>query len=274
MYGGAAASRPDPVEAQLTPSVWSPSFEPLFLGLTLVAAVLYFRAARAEPPPRGRVALFALGLVLIAGALNSPLETISDHYLLLFHLLQNVMIADWAPPLLLLGLTPAMRRGLADRGGTFLRTLTRPRLALLLWLSAWYGVHVPALYDWALRTQWPLNIEHALLIGAGLVFWWPLLEPAPRRLSTDGTLAYLGIAFITSPWLSLALIFTSRPLYGFYVHAPRLWGLSATTDQNLGGMLMNAELTAILFVLFAYHLLRLLSEEERAQRALDGAPVP
>lgn len=246
------------------------SFEPLFLVLAAGAAIAYARAARRHRPSRRRIAAFATGLLLIAATLDSPLETISDHYLLLIHLLQNAMIADWAPPLLLLGLTPGMRRALGLRGGRGFRLLTEPAVALPLWLAAWYGVHIPAFYDWALRSGWPLNLEHAILILAGLCFWWPLLEPPPRRLGTGQTLGYLGIAFLTSPWLSLALIFTARPLYGFYAEAPRLWGLSVTEDQNLGGILMNAELTLIFFVLLAYHLLHLLAEEERLQREIDA----
>ena len=61
--------------------------------------------------------LFAFGIALVAVPLNSPLETIAVHYLLVIHLLQNVMIADWAPPLLILGLTPAMRARVARAGG-------------------------------------------------------------------------------------------------------------------------------------------------------------
>ena len=253
-----------------TPPPSSFSFEPLFLALAVVAAVLYVRAARRARPSNWRIAAFATGLLLVAVTLNSPLETISDHYLLLIHLLQNAMIADWAPPLLLLGLTVEMRQALALRGGRPLRRLTEPTVALLFWLAAWYGVHVPGFYDWALRTGWPLNLEHGVLIAAGLCFWWPLLEPPPRRLTAGPTLAYIGVAFLTSPWLSLALIFTARPLYGFYAHASRLWGLSATEDQNLGGILMNAELTSIFFVLLGYHLLHLLAEEERLQQELDA----
>ena len=92
------------------PDPYSASFEPLFLALALLAAVLYLRAARAERPPWWRIALFVSGLVLIAGALNSPLETLAAHYLLIVHLLQNVMIADWAPALLVLGLAWKRRR--------------------------------------------------------------------------------------------------------------------------------------------------------------------
>jgi cytochrome c oxidase assembly factor CtaG len=253
------------------PAWYSFSFEPLFLVLAVAAGYGYFRLARTiERPSRARAAIFALGLVLIAFSLNSPLETIAVHYLLVIHLLQNVMIADWAPPLLVLGLTPAMRDAVAARGGRPFALLTRPLFALPFWLVVWYGVHLPPFYDWALRHGWPLNIEHGLLILAGLVFWWPVFAHEPQRVSTPIRLAYLGAAYIGSAFLSLALIFSGRAFYAFYEHAPRLWGLSPSKDQNLGGILMNAEQMLVFFAALSYFLLRLLSEEEESQRALES----
>jgi cytochrome c oxidase assembly factor CtaG len=250
------------------------SFEPLFLVLTLAAAVLYIRDVRRSPreerPGAGRITVFALGLLLIAVPVDSPLETLSAHYLLLAHLLQNALIADWGPPLLILGLTPAMRRDLARAAGRPLELITRPVPALALWLVVWYGVHLPAFYDWALDHDWPLNLEHLALVAAGLVFWWTILGE-PKRLEPLGTLAYLGVAFLTAPWLSLAYIFASHPFYSFYEHAPRLWGLSPIRDQNLAGILMNAEQTSIFFIALAWQLLRVLAEEEAAQRHMDAA---
>jgi cytochrome c oxidase assembly factor CtaG len=246
------------------------TFEPAFLVLGALAAILYVRAARREHPGGGRIAVFFLGLALSTVPVNSPLETISAHYLLLAHLLQNALIADWGPPLLILGLTPAMRRGVAAACGRPLELVTRPVIALPLWLLVWYGVHLPVFYDWALRDSWPLTLEHLLLVAAGLVFWWAILGE-PKRLSSLGILAYLGIAFITAPWLSLAYIFASHPYYSFYAEAPRLWGMSPTRDQNLAGILMNAEQTSIFFVALAWMLLRVLAEEDEAQRRLDAA---
>lgn len=249
-------------------------FEPLFLVLAAGAVVAYVRAFRAAPagerPGRGRVWVFGLGVALVALPLNSPLETLSAHYLLLIHLLQNALIADWGPPLMILGLSPSMRAALSRRGGRALAELTRPAVALPLWLVVWYGVHVPPFYDWALRLGWPLNLEHLLLVVAGLVFWWPVFA-VPRRMEPLGVLAYLGLGFLSAPWLSLAYIFSSHAFYGFYEHAPRLWGLSPVKDQNLAGILMNADQTSIFFVAFAWHLLRVLAEEEEAQRARDAA---
>jgi putative membrane protein len=253
------------------PAATSFSFEPLFLVLAAAAVYGYVRLARTvERPGWFRATLFGLGIALIAGSLNSPLETIAIHYLLGVHLLQNVMVADWAPPLLVLGLTPAMRNAVAERAGRPLEVLTRPKVALPLWLAVWYGVHLPAFYDFALRHTWLLNVEHALLIFAGLVFWWPVFAELPQHLSSAVRLVYLGAAYVGSAFLSLALIFSSTAFYGFYEAAPRLWGLSPEKDQNLGGILMNGEQMIVFFAALSYFLLRLLSEEEDAQRALEG----
>jgi putative membrane protein len=241
------------------PAPWSFSWEPLFLALAVVAASVYARAARAARPSAARVVVFALGLALVVAALCSPLETIARHYLLLFHLLGNVMIADWAPPLLILGLTPEMRASIARRGGRPLGRITQPWVSLPVWLGVWYLVHLPGFYDYALRHIWALNVEHALLIAAGLLFWWTVFGGV---LSTAGTLAYLGVAFVASAFLGLAFIFSSSAFYDFYKDAPRLWGLSATKDQNLGGILMNAEQTVVFLAALSYFLVRLLDEED------------
>jgi putative membrane protein len=242
----------------MTPSPTSFSFEYVFLGLAVGAGALYVWAARRDPPGRWRAISFGTGLFLVAASLNSPLETIAAHYLLLMHLLQNALIADVAPPLLVLGLTLAMQAGIARLGGRPLEVVTQPKVALPVWLAAWYGTHAAGFYDWALRSGWALNIEHGILIVAGLLFWWPLLA---GRLSPPAALAYLGAGFATSVFLGLALIFSSRPFYSFYEDAPRLWGFSASRDQNLGGVLMNSEQTIVFLVAIGWFLWRLLEEE-------------
>lgn len=222
-------------------SATSFSWEPAFLVLCAAAAVAYVRAG-------GRSWFFWLGLFLVAASLNSPLETIAAHRLLMIHLLQNALIADIAPLFVLLGMTPAMRGLLRIRA----------RYALPIWLLAWYGTHLANFYDWALRTSWALQLEHAILVAAGLVFWWPIVA---RRLSTPASLAYLGVAFVGSSFLGLALIFSTTPLYSFYEHTPRLWGLSPARDQNLGGILMNGEQTLVFLLAIGYFVWRLLEEE-------------
>lgn len=244
----------------MSPSPTSFSFELFFIGAAAAAVAGYVWAARHDRPSTWRAWIFGIGAFLVAASLNSPLETIAAHYLLLMHLLQNALIADIAPPLLVLGLTPAMQATVARGGGRALATLTRPQVALPIWLVVWYGTHAAGFYNWALRSGWGLNIEHGLLIAAGLLFWWPVLT---GRLSTPGALAYLGVGFATSAFLGLALIFSPTPFYSFYEHAPRLWGFSASRDQNLGGVLMNSEQTAVFVVAIGYFLWRLLEEEHQ-----------
>jgi putative membrane protein len=231
------------------------SFEPAFLVLCAAAAVAYAR----RHPTGWRVASFATGLFLVAASLNSPLETIAAHRLLLIHLVQNALIADVAPPLILLGLTPAMREWLGRHGADRVRA----RYALPAWLAAWYGTHIAGFYNWALDTGWALNIEHAVLIAGGLLFWWPLVA---ERISVPGGLAYLGTGFVASSFLGLAFIFSSRPFYSFYEHAPRLWGLSPARDQNLGGIVMNGEQTIVFLLAIGWYVWRLLEEEDERGR--------
>jgi cytochrome c oxidase assembly factor CtaG len=240
------------------------SFEPLYLVLVAVAAVGYVWAARTDRPERWRATSFGAGLFLVAASLNSPLETIAAHRLLLVHLLQNALIADIAPLLVLIGLTPAMRASLDRRGAHYIRA----RYALPAWLLAWYGTHLAGFYNWALESGWALNVEHGLLIAGGLLFWWPIVS---GRLSTPAGIAYLGAGFVASSFLGLALIFSSRPFYSFYVHAPRLWGLSPARDQNLGGILMNAEQTIVFLIAIGWYVWRLLEEEHVS--AADGSPA-
>jgi cytochrome c oxidase assembly factor CtaG len=230
------------------------SFEPLFLALAAAAGALYWRAARGEDVAWWRAAAFGSGLFLIAASLNSPLETIADHYLLFIHLLQNALIADVAPLLVVLGLTPRMRGALSRRGLDRLRT----RWILAIWLGAWYCTHFAVFYDWALRTGWGLNVEHGILIAAGLLFWWPIVS---GRLTPATGLAYLAVAFVGSSFLGLAYIFSSSPFYAFYEHAPRLWGFSHVRDQNLGGIFMNAEQTLVFLLAIGWFVVRLLDEE-------------
>ncbi len=235
--------------------------------LAAVAVVLYVRAWRRRPGPAWRAACFGAGIALIVGALNSPLETIAIQYLVLIHLLQNVMISDWAPPLLLIGLTPAMTAAIARRGGSLLETITQPAITLPTWLVAWYVIHIGPVYDTLVRSSVLLGLEHAVLIGVGILFWWPVLCDTPRSVPTLVRIGYVLAAFVFSAFLGLALTF-SPPLYGYYEDRPRLWGISAVQDQNLGGILMSTEQAVVFFSAIVWLLVRLLREEAEAEERL------
>jgi len=250
------------------PSPWRFSFEPAFVLLAAIAVVIYVRTWRQAPGPWWRAASFAGGVALVVGALNSPLGTIATEYLVLFHLLQNVMISDWAPPLLLIGLTPEMRAALARRGGRPFAWLTRPAIALPVWLVGWYVVHLGGVYDAAVRDPYLLALEHAFLIAIGLLFWWPVVCDVPRVVATLTRIGYVFAAFVLSAFLGLALTF-SPPVYDYYESLPeRLWGIGAQKDQNLGGILMSTEQALVFFAAIVWLLVRLFREEAEAEEQL------
>jgi cytochrome c oxidase assembly factor CtaG len=128
---------------------------------------------------------------------------------------------------------------------------------------AWYGIHLAIFYDFALRNPWALNVEHAVLIAVGLLFWWPVLAEEPHDVSVPVKIGYLGAAFVGSVFLGLGLTFSETPFYDFYAEAPRLWGLSPSQDQNFGGILMNAEQAAVFLAAILYFVVRLMPDEER-----------
>jgi putative membrane protein len=240
------------------------AFEPLYVVVGVVAVVVYAASARAHP--RGaRPLVFGAGVALVVGALNSPLEHLAEHSLLSAHLLQNAMIADWAPPALILGLSPAMRASFARACGRPLLVATSLPVALALWLCAWYLVHLPLPFDAALRHPIWLNLEHAVLIGAGLIFWWPVIAAAPRRNSTASRLAYLLAGSLLSGPLGFVYLFMVHPLYGYYVHQPRVWSIGPLWDQHLGGIVMNVEQSIVFFVAVAWLFVRWIAEDEDAR---------
>ena len=226
---------------------WQLQSDPEWAVAIVIAAVDYALVVRTfgrrgSPTPAWRRCCFAAGLGLIAIGLLSPLEHLALTSLLSAHLLQNVILADWAPPLLVLGLTPAMMA--AAEKHAWVRAVTMPPVALALWLAAWYALHLPAVYGYALEHRWALGLEHLAFLGSGLAFWWAVVSPG--RMRAHSRMLFLFAAFIAAAPVSFALAFT-QPAYDFYEHAPKLWGLSPLEDQQIGAIGMAIEQAVILF---------------------------
>ena len=232
------------------------------LVLVPVLAVGYALAVSRFGAPQWRVAAFAAGLALILAAFTTPLQTLALHYLLTAHLLQNVVLAEWAPVLLLLGLPAAAAGRLARRRP--IAFLTNPFVALPLWLATTFTWHLPWAYDAALRRPGSLLlVEHLCYLGAGLALWWPVLQDAPHRLTDGGRAAYLFAAFVLASPLGLLLALLPDSIYPFYEHAARrVWGLSPLGDQQLAGVTMAAEQAVVFFAACAFYFSRFLVAEE------------
>jgi cytochrome c oxidase assembly factor CtaG len=251
---------------------WQLVFDPEWaIGLVIVAVdyavVVRSYERRGRPVSWQRRLAFAGGLAVVALALFSPIEHLALTSMLSFHLLQNVMLGDWAPPLFLLGLTTAMTASLARR--RWVAVLANPSFALGLWLTVWYVTHVPAVYDYALRHQWALGFEHLAFLISGLAFWWP--EIVSGYLSPIGKITYLAVAFLAISPLDLFVYLANHPLYNFYEHTPKLGGISALADQQIAGVAMAIESNVVLLTVIVFALMRLLAEEPAPHGPADAA---
>jgi putative membrane protein len=241
-----------------SPGSWHASWEEI-AALVFVAFV-YGAAVRPHAISNLRRRAFDLALLIALAALVSPLATLALYYFLWAHLLQNVALAEWAPALAVLGLSPAAAAVLARRRA--FAAATHPLVALPLWLAA-YGVwHVPALYDAALRHRAVLDLEHGSYVVTGFLLWWPVFQSVPHRLPSGAKAAYLFSAFVLASPLGLVLALLPNPIYGFYEDAPRLWGVSPLTDQQIGGVVMAVSEAVLFFGVFAYFFVRFMAEED------------
>jgi putative membrane protein len=132
-------------------------------------------------------------------------------------------------------------------------------VAGLVYALALWGWHVPAAYEAALAHPVAHDLEHLSFFGAAVVFWWPVVNPAPRSRGPRGGLyygvriGYLVLATAQNTLLGAILGLTERVLYPSYARDSGLFGLSPVDDQALGGGIMwsggHMYLVAILVLL-------------------------
>jgi putative membrane protein len=186
-------------------------------------------------------AYFGAGLVVVWLALETPLDTLADRYLMSAHMAQHMLLIVVAPPLLLLGLSPAMAAALLRIPG--LRRLTQPIPALALYAACMIGWHLPSLYMLGLQNQAVHIVEHLAFLAAGTLFWWPLIRAtgsqAGRRLEVPQMVVYLLAGMVPMMAVSLPLQFSRQLFYPLYGSSPRLIpGITPVVDQTIAGAIM------------------------------------
>jgi cytochrome c oxidase assembly factor CtaG len=255
----------------VAPPPWS--FEPSWdeVAFVLIVAVGYAVAVRRFGAPRWRLLAFAAAMLLVLAAVVSPIATVALHYLVSAHLLQNVMLAEWAPALLVLGVSAPLAARLVRLPG--FPTLTYPLVALPLWIALYAAWHIPAAYDGALEHAALLRLQHLAYLVAGFLLWWPVFQDEPHRISNGGRALYVFAAFLFASPLGLLLALLPSSIYDFYEDAPRLWGLDPLTDQQIAGVIMAGSEAIVFFAVFAVFVLRWLADEE-AGGASDSARSP
>ena len=235
----------------MDPYAWSWNVEALLLVPAMTAG--YFWLLRGTPAPGWRIACWLGAMVLLLAVTITPIETISLEYLLSVHLIQNVVLAEWAPLLAVLAIPPALAARVPR---------VPPLPALAVWLVN-YGVwHLPWIYDAALRHPHSLlHLEHALYFLTGLALWWPVVHGA---MTAGAKAVYVFAAFLLASPIGLMMALVPDPIYDFYADAPRLWGLSPILDQQIAGVSMAAAEAIVFFAVFAFFFARFFAEQDAA----------
>ena len=218
------------------------------IGCVLWVAAYYHIIVRWRPdgeaPASGmQQVAFVGGTVLLFLSLNGPLHDLSDNFLFSAHMVQHLVITLIVPPLWLLGLPSWSLRRVLRRPAVLAtaRALTGPIVAFAVYNVVFIGWHFPALYNWALENHNAHILQHMLFIGAATLMWWPVVDPVPEleRIQTPVRLLYMAALGIPMSIVSAIITFAEHAMYPWYEAAPRVFeSLSATDDQQLGGVIM------------------------------------
>lgn len=223
----------------------------------LVAGALYLRGwrlARITRPrelPAWRAICFFAGLFSVWLALASPLDAL-DQFLLVAHMTQHILLMSIAPPLLLFGCPVVpMLQGLP-------RSFVRDELAPWMNSSAFHWIqkvftspafgwismdlavvlwHLPPAYELALRSSFWHQLEHACFLFTSIAFWWYVVRPWPSRIRSSRwiIIPYLASSHMVLFMVGAVITLEDKVIYPTYAHVPRLFGISALSDQSLAG---------------------------------------
>jgi putative copper resistance protein D len=233
------------------------SFDPLVWVPILLASLLWILAVQrvdaAHPTnvvPARRTVFFIGGMVALLVALASGIERY-DTTLFSVHMVQHILITLVAAPLIVLAgpitlilrvSSPATRRGLIlpilhSRPVGF---LAHPVVAWLIFTGVMWISHFSPLFQAALEDEWIHRLEHAIFLGAALLFWWPALgvDPVPGRMGHPARALYVGLQMPQNTFLAVAILSATAVLYPHYATSGRDWPPTPLADQQLAAGIM------------------------------------
>jgi putative membrane protein len=255
----------------------------------IVVALVYWRGwyrLRHEFPdvlPAWRLGAFMAGLFSLWAAVGSPLAVL-DHQLLTLHMLQHLLLMTVAAPLILLGapiiallyvlprrFVPGVLKPLLRRCAPVHwigRLVTHPVFCWLASTTAVIGWHIPGLFALGMQSKEWHAVEHASFFAAGLLFWWPVIQPWPSLANWPrwGIPLYLFLAALPCDALSAFLTFCDRVVYPHYLSIHRLFNISPLGDQECAGALMWVWVTFAYLTPAAVVTIQMLSPQRRTSK--------
>ena len=212
------------------------------------------------------------GVLALWVALDWPVGALSG-YLASAHMLQYLLTALVAPPLLLLGVPSGAWRRLASRPGVVrvLRFVTHPLIAIAIFQLILFYTHLPSVVDRLMVTPLGSFAIDTMWLGGGLLFWWPVVAPVPARPGFGYPLkmGYLFLSTVLNTMPYAFLTFGELPFYGIYELAPPVGILGAREDQQVAGLLMKVGGGVVLWTAITIQFFMWFNREGEAE-----GPVP
>ena len=256
------------------------TYDLLIVAAMAVSLATYFRGARRlrARSERGirwyEATAFAAGWVVIAIALLSPIDTISD-VLFSVHMTQHELLMIVAAPLLVAG-RPMIAGVWAFRNPEPLLTITRRPAVLKTWraitgpftvlvlhavvLWAW---HIPFAFEAALHNESIHAVQHLMFFVTAALFWWSIIHGRYGRVGYGLAVFFVFATAMHTSILGALITFGQRLWYPTYAHT----SAHALEDQQLAGLIMWIP-SGVIFILIALALFAAwLGESDRRARA-------
>ena len=259
----------------------------VLMGALYMRGWLNIRPSHLCVIPAWRAGSFLLGLFLIWVAAASRMAGLVKQ-LLTAHMIQHLLLMTVAAPLVWLGepliaVVHGLPTGVRERIAPLFRWRPMQRLGkaithpVVCWLGVTgtlIGCHIPALLR--LETEsptWHTGVKASFLL-AGLLFWWPVVQPWPNAKRPDWLIVvYLFLATLPCDILSGFLVFCDRVVYPGYASSSHPFGFSPLQDQQFAGALMWTVVTVIYFIVGGIVTAQLLSPS-RLQESLIAQQRP
>lgn len=200
-----------------------------------------------------RAIYFGLGVLILVGAVATPIDHIGETYLFSVHMLQHVILMFALPPFFILGTPPWLADFLfrTEGLGRVLKLFVNPIVACVAFNAVLIFWHFPAFYELALRDPLVHLLEHVTFILVSIFMFWPLLgdDTTVKPPHYGMKILYvLGVSLGQLP-LFAVLTFSSEVIYPTYAKAPRYYpDLTPLGDQMLGGVVMKFVAAAFMFI--------------------------
>ena len=219
---------------------------------------------------------FVGAMCLLWFASDWPMHDIAEEYLYSVHMFQHMALSYFVPPLVWLA-TPAWLFNAVvgtGRARTAARFFCRPVVAGLAFNGVVMITHIPALVNQSVSNGLLHYTLHVLVVTTGLAMWVPMVGPDRSwQIGPAPKMIYLFLMSVVPTVPAAWLTFAEGVVYKHYDIPVRVWGISATVDQQVAGAIMKTGgsifLWTIVVALFIRNFSRRFGTEQSLRRVAD-----